>query len=73
MMSAPNRLNPGNCLSQEANSEASRVRTPMNSMSTVAMRFHHFVQNSLMMSIEAQAFTSVKSLQPIHIIDFVDT
>ncbi|RGQ73921.1 hypothetical protein DWY61_03960 [Bifidobacterium longum] len=42
-------------------------------MSTVAMRFHHFVQNSLMMSIEAQAFTSVKSLQPIHIIDFVDT
>ena len=63
MMSAPNRLNPGNCLSQEANSEASRVRTPMNSMS----------QNSLMMSIEAQAFTSVKSLQPIHIIDFVDT
>jgi len=42
-------------------------------MSMAAMRFHHFVQNSLTVSIEAQAFTSVKSLQPIHIIDFVDT
>ncbi|MBD9019511.1 MAG: hypothetical protein EGR18_02580 [Bifidobacterium breve] len=42
-------------------------------MSTAAMRFHHFVQNSLMVSIESQTFTSVKSLLPIHIIDLADT
>ncbi|RGX35632.1 hypothetical protein DWV21_06275 [Bifidobacterium longum] len=42
-------------------------------MSTVAMRFHHFVQNSLTVSIESQVFTSVKSLRLIHIIDFADT
>ena len=39
MISAPNSLNPGYCLSHEPISEAIRVRTAMNSISTVGDAF----------------------------------
>ena len=47
MISAPNRLNPGNCLSHEATSEAAKVTMPTKTISLVAMRAHHVLQKSI--------------------------
>ncbi len=60
IISAPNRLNPGYCLSHEPINDAIRAITAVNNISIVAIRAHQRVQNSLICFIQSRIISSVK-------------